>query len=233
MEFTLLAAAATAVAAVWVTNRLRAGRLSVGRPTDVLVGAAAAGLFVGRLAAMIGAGVNPVTNPADILVVRGGVSTGFAGLGAMAVLAWSHRRAVPAALDELAPAAVAGLAGWHAGCLWRGTCLGRASDLPWAMVSEGTAVTRHPVELYAAAGMLVVAVLASRVHTRPWYATGVALAGAGAVRLATEPLRVSITGGPVWWYWAAAFVGLTTVVAGHRTTRTRPPGPGSREIDPP
>ncbi|HSJ28318.1 MAG TPA: prolipoprotein diacylglyceryl transferase family protein [Acidimicrobiia bacterium] len=233
MEFTLLAAAATGAAAVWLTNRLRSGRISVDRPTDTIVGAAAAGLLLGRLAAMIGAGVNPVTNPGDILVVRGGVSTGFAALGAITVLAWTHRQALPTALDQLAPAAVAGLAGWHGGCLWRNTCLGEVSDLPWAMASTGTAVTRHPVELYAAAGMLLVAVLASRLATRPWHATGAALAGAGTVRLLTEPLRVSIAGGPVWWYAAAVVVGVAIVFGGQRAMRTIPPGPGSIEITPP
>ncbi|MEX2424521.1 MAG: prolipoprotein diacylglyceryl transferase family protein [Acidimicrobiia bacterium] len=233
MELTLLAAALTGAAAVWVTNRLLARRVEVDRPTDALIGAAAVGLAVGRVAAMIGTGVNPLLRPGDILIVRGGVSTVFATLGALATLAWTHRHRLPTALDQLAPAALAGLAGWHGGCLWRGTCLGTVSDVPWAMTSAGTAVTRHPVELYAAIGMVVAAVLVAGFPTRPWTATGLGIAAAGGVRALTEPLRVSISGGPVEWYLAAVAVGVVIAVAGHRLTRTRPPGPSSMETAPP
>lgn len=229
MEFTLLGAAMTAAAAVWIANRLLASRLTVARPTDALIGAATVGLVVGRLAAMIGAGVNPLVRPGDILVVRGGVSTGFAALGALVMLAWSFRRQLPLATDQLAPAALAGLAGWHGGCLWRSACLGTVTDLPWAMTSPGTAVTRHPVELYAAVGFAVAAYLVSRIATRPGLATGAALAAAGLVRAATDPFRVSITGGPTGWYVAAVLAGVLVVVAGQRLTRTRPPSPSSSE----
>lgn len=233
MELTLLAAALTGALSVWVANRLLRARLSVDRPTDVLIGAAAVGLLTGRLAAMIGAGVNPILRPADILVVRGGVSTGFAALGALAVLVWSHRDRLPAALDQLAPAALGGLAGWHGGCVWRGACLGTASELPWAVASAGTPVTRHPVEIYAAIGFVAAAFVTARFMDRRWIATGVGLALAGAVRLATEPLRVSITGGPTEWYLSAIVVGVGITVFGQRLTRTRPPGPSSIEMSPP
>jgi prolipoprotein diacylglyceryltransferase len=230
MEFTLLAAALTAVAAVWLANRLLAGKVTVERPTDVLIGAAAVGLLVGRLAAMIGAGVNPLTRPADILVVRGGVSTAFATIGALGILIWTHRRQLPVALDHLAPGALAGLAGWHGGCLWRGTCLGTATEVPWAMISPGTTVGRHPVEIYAAIGFVLAAILISRVIDRSWVAVGLGLAAAGGIRLATEPVRLSIVGGPVGWYTAALVLGTAVAVLGQRLTRTRPPGPSSMAI---
>lgn len=233
MEFTLLAAALTGAAAVWIANRLRKAEVDVDRPTDVLIGAAAVGLILGRLASMMSAGVSPLAHPGDILAVRGGVSTGFAALGALGVLAWTHRNQLPTALDELAPAALAGLAGWHGGCVWRGTCLGTVSELPWAITSPGTAVTRHPVEIYAALAFVLAAVGVARLGSRPWVATGVGLAAAGAIRLATEPMRVSITGGPVEWYAAAIVAGLAVAVLGQRLTRTRPPGPSSMVIDPP
>ena len=231
MELTLLAAALTGVGGVWITNKLLAP--AVDRPTDALIGAAAAGLIVGRLAAMVGAGVNPVTRPGDILVVRGGVSTEFAALAALAVVSWMHRRQLPTVLDHLAPAGLAGLGGWHGGCLWRDACLGTVSDLPWAMTSTGTTITRHPVELYAALGMLLAALVVSRLIHRPWMAAGVGLAAAGAVRLATEPLRQSIVGGPTGWYWIGVVVGVAAALAGQRLTRTRPPGPSSIEMVPP
>lgn len=233
MELTLLAAALTGAAGIWVANRLLAGRIDVERPTDALIGAAAVGLAVGRFAAMIGAGVNPLLRPGDILIVRGGVSTVFAALGAVGMLAWTYRHRLPAALDQLAPAALAGLAGWHGGCLWRNTCLGVVSDVPWAMTSPGTAVTRHPVELYAAVGLLAAALIAVRFSGRPWMATGFGIAAAGGIRALTEPLRVSISGGPVGWYLAVVAVGTLLAIVGHRSTRTRPPGPSSMETAPP
>lgn len=233
MELTLLAAALTGAVAVWVANRLLAGRIDAERPTDALIGAAAVGLAVGRVAAMIGAGVNPLLRPGDILIVRGGVSTVFAAVGAVGVLAWTYRDHLPAALDQLAPAALAGLAGWHGGCLWRSTCLGAVSDAPWAMTSDGTAVTRHPVELYAALGLVAAALIVVRFTDRPWMATGFGLAAAGGIRALTEPLRVSISGGPVEWYLVAVAVGTVVAIAGHRSTRTRPPGPSSMETAPP
>ncbi len=230
MEFTLLAAALTGAAAVWVANRLLRDRIKVERPTDVLIGAAAVGLLVGRLASMIEAGVNPLTQPADILIVRGGVSTAFAAIGALGVLVWTNRSQLPVALDHLAPGAIAGLAGWHGGCVWRGTCLGAATDLPWAMISPNTTVSRHPVEIYAALGFFLAAIIVSRFIDRSWTAVGLGLVAAGGIRLATEPLRLSIMGGPVGWYTAALFVGAALAVYGPRLTRNRPPGPSPIEI---
>jgi len=233
LEFTLLFAAATALAAVWIANRLT--KPEVDKPTDLLIGAAAVGLFIGRIAAMLLAGVNPITNPADILIVRAGVDTGFATIGALVALTWATRADLPRVSDLLAPAALAGLAGWHAGCVWRGACLGTVSDLPWAIAQSGSTVTRHPVEIYAAVGMLLTAYLVARLARTPWLRTGAALGLAAVVRIATQPVRPSLTGGPMWWYYAGATVGLVTVmwaIAGRRmkpslsgpaTGRERPP----------
>ena len=231
MELTLLANALTAAAFVWGANRLF--RPAVDRSTDLLIGAAAVGLLVGRLAAMIGAGVNPLVRPGDILVVRGGVSTGFAALGALVALGWTLRHDLPRSLDLLAPAALAGLAGWHGGCLWRNTCLGTAAELPWAMTAAGSDTGRHPVEVYAALALIAGAIVVRRLRARPWLATGSALAIAGAVQLVTDPMRVSIVGGPTGWYFAAVVIGTGLAVFSQRLTRTRPPGPSSMTISPP
>lgn len=206
MEFTLLFAAASALVAMWVANRM--ARPDVVKPTDLLIGAAAVGLFVGRIAAMVIDGVNPITNPGDIIIVRAGVDTGFATVGALAALAWATRSDLPRVSDLLAPAAVAGLAGWHAGCVWRDACLGTVSDLPWAPALEGSAVTRHPVEIYAALALVGAAYLLSRLPFAPWLRTGSALGLAALIRLGTQPFRPSLTGGPVWWYGAGIGAGL-------------------------
>lgn len=214
MEFTLLFAALTAFAMMWAGTGIWTERLPE-RPLDDLVGSAIAGLFVGRLAAMIGQGINPVINPLDIIIVRGGVHTGAAVIGAIAALAWVSRSRL-ANLDSLAPAALLGLAGWHAGCLWRGACLGTASDLPWAWASLASDITRHPVELYAAVALVVSAWLIGRLPWRLLLRAGSALALAGLARLITEPMRPSLSGGPIGWYLAGVMLGLAAGLVAER-----------------
>jgi hypothetical protein len=208
MEFTLLGAALTGAFGAWLGLRLPGLRSRVGtlqRPWDVLVGAAAIGVFAGRVVEMISVGVNPLTNPFDVMLVRGGVDTVAASIAALLTLGWVFRRELTA-LDTLAPAALLGLAGWHAGCLWTGSCLGAATGGDWGFTLPGSTIGRHPTELYAAAALAVSAVLTTRPRT-PFVATGLALAAAGAVRAATQPIRPSLTGGPMWAYVAAIAVG--------------------------
>ena len=180
-----------------------------------MIGAAVGGLVVGRLVAMMLQGINPLVHPLDILIVRGGVHTGAAVIGAILAYLWANKWTL-SHLDATAPAAALGLAGWHAGCLWRSTCLGTASDLPWAWAEPGSAITRHPVGLYAALGLMGVAWLISRLPWRLLTRTGTALALVGLVRFLTEPMRPSLTGGPVAWYLAAVLLGGLGVWVGNR-----------------
>ncbi len=220
MEFTLLWAAATGVGLALLMANLekRLGLIPAETESlsDLILGAAVTGLITGRLAAMILAGTSPITHPGDILIVRSGVDTGFASLGALAFVALTSRKSLAATSDSLAPAALAGLAGWQAGCLYRGACLGTVSSLPWALAQEGSSVTRHPVEIYAALLFLGVALVLLwwlRRGVRPAGAVGaVALGLAGAIRLLTEPMRPSLGSGPVGWYAAAIGIGLIGVV---------------------
>lgn len=222
MEFTLLGAALSGIAALWLG--LRIDRLT--GEFDRLIGAAVIGILAGRLLAMGVAGVNPLTNPGDILIVRGGVSPVGATLGAIAYLGWSSRHDLRL-LDRVAPAAMLGMAGWHAGCLWRGSCLGTAADIPWGWALPGSAVTRHPVELYAA-GLLVIGALLLRRLPSGSGSAGLALTGVAAARLLTQPLRPSLDGGPTEWYWVAMLAGL----AGYWLLRRRGDG-GDAVPDPP
>lgn len=214
MEFTLLWAASTAIGFSWVGTRLWSDRLP-DHPTDRMIGAAAGGLIVGRLVAMMVQGINPLIHPLDVLIVRGGVHTGADAIGAIVTYLWTGKWRI-ANLDATAPAAVLGLAGWHAGCLWRGACLGTASDLPWAWAEPGSAVTRHPVELYAAFGLTAAAWLISRLPWRLLTRAGSALVLVGLVRFLTEPMRLRLSGGPVGWYLAAVVLGGLTVWFGPR-----------------
>ena len=222
MEFTLLWQAGLGVLAALVVARFQSRRGLVPRDLglgDRLVGAAAVGVLVGRLAAMIVQGANPILAPADILVVRGGVHTGAASLAALATLAWGLRSNLWHGLDAAAPAALAGLAGWHAGCVFRGACLGTVSGLPWALAQPGSTITRHPVELYAAGLYALTAAGALWVGRRwaPGVLAGLALAVAALARLATQPLRPSIGGGPIGWYLAGTVAGLVVTVVRHRS----------------
>jgi prolipoprotein diacylglyceryltransferase len=218
MEFTLLGAALTAL--VFAAVGLRARPLNApDRPLDRLIGAALVGLFLGRLAAVVGSGINPLLNPGQMLLVRGGVDTVAASLGGTLALAWPLRRRLPA-LDNLAPVALLALAGWHAGCLWRSTCLGAASDLPWAWSLPGSDIDRHPVEIYAALGLLAGALLIAGSHRRPGTNTGLAIAVASLVRLVTEPIRPSLGPGPAWFYGIAVAIGVALAAWASRTRAT-------------
>jgi prolipoprotein diacylglyceryltransferase len=221
MEFTLLWAAATGVGAAllvaWWEKSLGLLPAETGSLSDLILGAAVSGLIAGRLAAMVLSGTSPFTHPGDILIVRSGVDTGFASLGALTFVSLTSRRNLAATIDALGPAALAGLGGWHAGCLFRGACLGTTSSLPWAVAQEGSTITRHPVEIYAALFFLVAAFV-----LLAWLRGGVSFSGvigaaalaiAGAIRLMTEPRRPSLGTGPVAWYVAAIAIGLGSLLA--------------------
>jgi prolipoprotein diacylglyceryltransferase len=188
-----------------------------------------AGLVVGRLWSMVAQGTNPLTNLPDVILVRAGVDTVGASLAALATLTWTYRRHLPRALDAVAVPAIVGLAGWHAGCVVRGTCGGTATDLPWAIAGPG-GVGRHPVEVYAALGLAVVAAVLWR-----WWRAGAApgavasagVFGAALVRLATEPLRLHLGGGLVVAYAVAAGLGLTGILVAELRQRTVAPQPES------
>ena len=223
MEFTLLFAALMGVFGLygflWWEGK-RGNAVDCSRNLwDLALTAATVGLFVGRLAAMVGDGVNPLSNPGDIIIVRAGVATGPAALAALATMFALARRELIVVADGLAAATLGGLAGWHAGCLARETCLGTPSDLPWAFTLEGSPISRHPVELYAAILFLVagtaVALYKAYGRPQPLFPAGIAVALAGLIRLITEPMRPALAGGPEPWYWAAIIAGIA-VVGFHR-----------------
>ena len=224
MEFTLLGAVLFAILPLYGMLYWEGRRGNAASCTknlwDIALAGVIAGVVVGRLAAMIADGVNPLTHPADIIIIRGGVATGPAALAGLATVAWLGRDELWPVLDGLAAAALAGLGGWHAGCVVRDACLGTASDLPWAVAQDGSSVTRHPVEMYAAFalffGAAVVAVWRQRGRPAPGLPAGVALAYASGVRLLTEPLRPALGTGPVWWYAAGVVAGAIVALTALR-----------------
>lgn len=227
MEFTLLFAAAIAVGAGAIALRWEAARGNAANCStdlwDALLVSIFVGLAVGRLAAMIGAGINPLASLGDILIVRGGVATGPATVAGLMTIAVAGRGEIIAVADALAVAALATLGGWHLGCLARDACLGTPTDLPWAMTQAGSAVGRHPVELYAAALYLAAAAVMGIYRKRtpsPGTAAAAALLVAAIGRLVTEPLRLSLGGGPIWWYVAGAGAGIAGLIATRRWAPT-------------
>lgn len=220
MEFTLLGAAAIAGAAAygmlwWEAKHGNAARCA-GNLWETGVVSAVAGIFIGRIVAMLIDGVNPIAHPSDVILVRSGVSTVGASLGTLAVFAWLARKEPITMADGISAAALAGLAGWSAGCLVRGSCLGTASDLPWAVAQTGSEVTRHPVGIYAALmlGASAVGLAWWKAYRRPPSGAPATLAviAAAGTRLVVEPLQPSISGGPVWFYAAALAIGVAALV---------------------
>jgi len=216
MEFTLLYAAVFGIGAMWLSLRLspKVGSV-VSDPFGVLMAAAMTGLFAGRLGAMILTGTNPLTHPADILLVRGGVDTGVASMAALGAIWWTNRTNFVKSADALAASALFGLAGWQAGCLFRDACLGTTSDLPWAM-SSASGFTRHPTEIYAAIGFLIVGSLIRRAWPprNAGYLAALALVYASLIRLVTEPLRPVLGNGAIVWYLLGTAVGLAAIRIG-------------------
>ncbi len=216
MEFSLLAAAAISGAAFWLVLRWEAKRGNAAGCAldlwDTGLMSAIVGLAAGRIAAMVLVGVNPVTNPGQVILIRSGVSTEVAVLGGLAAFAWLARADLVNAADAIAPAGLAALAGWHGGCVATSSCLGTGSTLPWAYALSGSVVTRHPVELYAAITMAASAAALAlwKQHGRPWplAVTGTALVVAAGTRLATEPMRVSLGSAPITFYAIGVIAGI-------------------------
>jgi Prolipoprotein diacylglyceryl transferase len=220
MEFTLLAAAAIGVFSFWLMLRWEAPRGNAAGCSvdlwDAGLLAATGGLFAGRLAAMLQSGINPFTDPAQIILIRSGVSTPMSVMATIGIFALLSRSTFLIAADGISAAALAGIAGWHAGCLTTGSCLGAPSGLPWAFPLEGGSIDRHPVEIYAAIAMAAgaIGIAVWKAHGRPPLGApaGAAALVASTVMLATEPLRISLGGGPVWVYAAGIVVGTAMVV---------------------
>jgi hypothetical protein len=205
IEFSLLGAALTAFAAAYLALRLTRPAVP-DRPLDRLIGAALAGMAAGRIAAMIQDGINPLTDPGQLLFVRGGVDTMWASLTAVTALTWPLRGNL-SAIDRLSPLALAGLAGWQAGCLWRGACLGMATDLPWGWPLASSTTDRHPVELYAALILVIGTIVVARIGRPAGMASALAVVWAAGARLVTEPLRPHLGSGRMWFYLLGLAVG--------------------------
>src|SRR5207245_2716245 len=121
------------------------------------------------------------------LVFYGGLVGGAAG-------AWAYCRLYKISLLRFADCAAPGLALGHAlgrvGCFFAGCCYGRpvAPSFPLAIVRDG--VPRHPVQLYEAAGLMLLGLVLSTSAPRPpGRLVTLYLIGYAVLRLFSEALR--------------------------------------------
>jgi len=101
--------------------------------------------------------------------------------------------------DFMAPYLALGYAFGRMGCFLNGCCYGAESSVPWALpVSPGDEILRHPVQLYALAGSLLIFFILKRIRpARPFvgFLTIALFALYGLLRFSTEFFR---HGEPIW-----------------------------------
>ena len=94
------------------------------------------------------------------LASTGGVA---AGLATAFVVARATRRPAGELLDVLVPAGLLALAIGRVGCFLAGCCYGRPTAFPWGVVFPALGPpARHPLQLYSAAGDLLLVLLLPR-----------------------------------------------------------------------
>jgi len=125
--------------------------------------------------------------------------------------------------DFMAPYLALGYAFGRMGCFLNGCCYGLESNVPWALpISPGDEVLRHPVQLYALFGSLLIFFILKRVRpARPFvgFLTVALFALYGLLRFTTEFFR---HGEAIWlgltnaqlFSLALIFVALTVMAAG-------------------
>ncbi len=82
--------------------------------------------------------------------------------GAIALLIWCSRRKISfmKLADLFAPYLVLGYSFVRVGCFLNGCCYGKEADLPWALpINMADTILRHPVQLYATLGGLLIFVI--------------------------------------------------------------------------
>ena len=224
MDLTLLGRAVGAMFAAALTVRALRGRRppDFSEPFNDLLGAVLVGMAAGRLAYVVGEGINVIAHPLELVLIRGGIVSVPAAMAAIGFLVWACRCDLWSRLDHLVPAALVGLAVWEAGCWWQGSCLGSLSGLWWAIALPGSNLTRHPVGVYVAV-LLVAAAIWLWKRPLPW-SGGSAAAGLGwasAVRLMVPIWSVGGWSNWTWWYLVGVVLGLGGVVAARHRSKGR------------
>jgi phosphatidylglycerol---prolipoprotein diacylglyceryl transferase len=194
--------------AFYLLGRYRVRHGYVGRATGMVAKDVEDLLFYGIIGVIIGGRLGYVlfykpghylANPLEALAIWQGGMAFHGGLIGVIGACWlfAQRRGVRFLdlMDFIAPLVPLGLAAGRLGNFINGELWGRASDLPWAMVfpQSGTAVARHPSQLYqfAGEGLLLFALVwwySSRPRARGQVA-GMFLTGYGVFRFMAEFAR--------------------------------------------
>lgn len=148
--------------AIWIAQReARRRAIGVAAVGDAAVWVGVGAVVGGRLLYVVQNELGSLADhPAHFFMVWMGGLSFYGGLvtGLVALLLFARRRHLPAlvAFDVAAPAAAAGQAIGHIGCLVGGDSYGIATDLPWAVIYTNPAamaplgVPLHPTQAYEA-----------------------------------------------------------------------------------
>lgn len=159
--------------------------------------------------------------------------------GALAVYLWSRlrRQNFGVIADLLTPYLILGYAITRIGCLLSGCCYGKVSGVYWAVVIPRVDhLYRHPVQLYASLGALLIFFILKAAHPRrPDDGFSLVLAGAlyGLLRFITEFFREADSS-PVWLGLSLAqlfslfLILISTALMFHLVNRTRDQGAAPR-----
>ncbi len=153
-----------AVPVIWA--RASDLRIDGERLTDAAIGPLIAGLLSARVATLLMDDPEALRSFKDASVIRGGVDFWPGVLAAMAVVAWTARRAGQGPwqrLAALAPFALVAYAVFEATCIFREGCYGPRS--PVGFQPAGIQSTMFPVGWMVAAVVLAAAIL---VHRSTW-----------------------------------------------------------------
>lgn len=152
------------------------------------------GIIVGRLAHVIAFWPAYRSQPLEIIGLNASTFLAWPGLIAgLAVAGWyvyKHRLPLVPLLDAFAPGLLIGLAIADIGALLAGRNPGAPADLPWSVTLWG--VRRHPVQIYEALGLFLVALLvisAIQAGSRKGIPALIALLGWGLVEWLAEAFR--------------------------------------------
>ena len=126
---------------------------------DATLGAAFAGLAVGRLTALALDDPGSIGSVSDMIIIRSGVEFWPGVAAALLTAVWIARRAdVPPLrrLGDLTPCAMLGYAGYEMACVFRDGCFGPLSAV--GLRPPGLTATMLPIGLLMAAAVVVAAV---------------------------------------------------------------------------
>ncbi len=133
---------------------------------DAALGAAIAGVVVGRLATLLLDDPTSIGSISDMLIIRSGVEFWPGVTAAVAFVWWSERRAGPFShtrLVGLVPLAMVGYAAYEAACIFRDGCFGPESQI--GLRPPGVMTPMFPVG-WAMAIALLAAAWATRLLAR-------------------------------------------------------------------